>query len=37
LLQILHKAGWPVHTDRLLPEEVVAEIEQVRKCPEVSV
>jgi len=28
LLQILHEAGWPVRTDRLLPEEAAAEIAQ---------
>jgi len=29
LLEILQQGGWPVRTDRLLPEEAIAEIEQV--------
>jgi energy-coupling factor transport system ATP-binding protein len=31
LLLALHKAGWPVPTDRLLPEEAVAEIVRARQ------
>jgi energy-coupling factor transport system ATP-binding protein len=30
LLQALQKEGWEVHTDRLLPEEAVAEISRAR-------
>jgi energy-coupling factor transport system ATP-binding protein len=30
LLQALQKEGWEVHTDRLLPEEAVAEIARAR-------
>jgi len=30
LLQALQKAGWPVRTDRLLPEEAVAEVLRAR-------
>lgn len=36
LLQALQAAGWPVHTDRLLPEDTVAEIVQARGLPEVG-
>ncbi len=31
LLRALNKAGWPVPTDRLLPEEAVAEIVRARR------
>lgn len=34
LLQGLHKAGWQVRTDRLLPEEAVAEISRARRLSE---
>jgi hypothetical protein len=32
LLRALRKAGWPVATDRLLPEEAVAEIIRARQA-----
>ncbi len=35
LLEALQKGGWQVRTDRLLREEVIAEIEQVRRLEEV--
>jgi energy-coupling factor transport system ATP-binding protein len=34
LMQALRAAGWPVRTDRLLPEEAAAEIAQARKVPQ---
>ena len=36
LLQALVEAGWPVRTDRLLPEEAAAEIAQVQSLAEVG-
>ena len=34
LLQALHRAGWPVPTDRLLPEDAVAEIVRAHRAME---
>ena len=31
LLEALQHGGWPVRTDRLLPEEAIAEIEQAQR------
>ena len=36
LLQVLRKAGWGVRTDRLLPEEAIAEIDRARQVLERS-
>jgi len=33
LMQMLREAGWPVRTDRLLPEEAADEIAQARRFP----
>ena len=36
LLQLLRKGGWDVRTDRLLPEEAIAEIDRAREVLERS-